>query len=455
MSNKPDSFKTSAVVGLSHILRLNSGLTSLLIEKLNTKFLIQKLLEDQPRIQQALLTIILSVCINNNKFVSILLEDKNFIKCIFEFSESSIIVLRGKSLLLLSFLLKSSKSLSKIADSKFFGILEKTMRDYYKYVQNCFFYLLESLNEVTLLIVKQLYEDLKSGTSASGSVFPLISQVLLSSAARTKLYYPTLIKFLSELLKLCTQLPLDLSSQILILLESFSSHGRSLAQYSEPIISVLLPNLLDQRQNSNTDIRFSSLKVFSDIVLLFLYEESIYDSNNSTKITTKMINDLLIKQFFPALKLFIEDQDPIPLYSLKLLSGILERCMAFIRIVKNQNLFPVLLENFFGGNPKLNLHLISIVKKIIESQENTLEELVAMGVIHKVNSVMKIIFDQDWCVEKMLDILYELLFLAADNLRTKKVNQDFSVLKLTENLSENFTLCTKILKFMNEPVIYK
>ena len=68
---------------------------------------------------------------------------------------------------------------------------------------------------------------------------------------------------------------------------------------------------------------------------------------------------------------------------------------------------------------------------------------------------MKIIFDQDWCVEKMLDILYELLFLAADNLRTKKVNQDFSVLKLTENLSENFTLCTKILKFMNEPVIYK
>ena len=306
-----------------------------------------------------------------------------------------------------------------------------------------------------MLIVKQLYEDLKSGASASGSVFPLISQVLLSSAARTKLYYPTLIKFLSELLKLCTQLPLDLSSQILILLESFSSHGRSLAQYSEPIISVLLPNLLDQRQNSNTDIRFSSLKVFSDIVLLFLYEESIYDSNNSTKITTKMINDLLIKQFFPALKLFIEDQDPIPLYSLKLLSGILERCMAFIRIVKNQNLFPVLLENFFGGNPKLNLHLISIVKKIIESQENTLEELVAMGVIHKVNSVMKIIFDQDWCVEKMLDILYELLFLAADNLRTKKVNQDFSVLKLTENLSENFTLCTKILKFMNEPVIYK
>lgn len=457
MTAKSESFQSSAVIGLSHVLRLNSSVINIILEKMPIKTLTQKLSEDQPRNQQALLTIILCACINPPpKFISSLIEDKVFIKTIFEFLENSSIVIRSKTLLIINFLLKSStKSLLKIADHKFFTILDKTLRDYYKYVQYCFQYLLDTINEITLNILKQVQDELIAGSSSMISVFPIIQQIFLSPSCRSKLHYPACIKSLCELLKICSALPVEFSQQILVLLEAFSSHGRSLGQYAETIISTLLPVILDQRHSNDTDIRFSSLKVFSDIIITLVYEDTIYEPANPGKITTKSLNDLLVKQFIPGLKKYLEDQDPIPLYALKLLSAILERCIAFSRIVKTQNLIPLLLENFQGGNPKLNLHLVSIVKRIIESQENTLEELVQMGVIFKVNSVMKIIFEQDWCVEKMLDILYELLFLAADSIRGKKSNQDFSVLKLTESLSENFSLCTRILKFMNEPVMYK
>ena len=454
-TSKSECLRGSAIVGLSHVLRLNPSLISLIIDKLSLKIILQKLSEDQQRTQQALLTIILLACSNNvPKFILALSEDKTFSKTIIGFMENSVIVIRGKALLVLNFLVKiSPKSFSKIADHKFFALLDKTLRDSYKYIQNCFQHLLESINEITLLILKQLQEDLyASGSSTFLSYLSTIQQVLLSSAARLKLYYPTCIKYLCDLLKLCGQIPVETSQQILEMLEAFSSHGRSLGQYAETIISILLPIILEQKNSKDTDVRFRSLKIFSDIIIAFIYDDNIYDQNNLGKSTTKMLNDLLVKNLIPSIKEFLADQDPIPLYAFKLLSAIVERCIAFLRIVKLQNLFPVLLENFQGNNPKLNLHLISIVKKIIESQENTLEELVQMGMINKVNSVMKIIFEQDWCVEKMLDILYELLFLAADSLRSKKSNQDFSILKLTESLADNFTLCTRILKFTNEPV---
>ena len=162
------------------------------------------------------------------------------------------------------------------------------------------------------------------------------------------------------------------------------------------------------------------------------------------------MNDIIAKILLPLYQDFLQDVDPIPLYSLKLLSAILDRCMSFTTIIKKLKLIPTIIENFQGGHPKLNLHLISVVKKIIESHELSLDELGELGLIDKVSSVMRVIQEQDWCVEKILDILYELLILSADTLRTKR--SDHSVLRITEPLCENFISCTKILGFMNEPV---
>jgi hypothetical protein len=194
------------------------------------------------------------------------------------------------------------------------------------------------------------------------------------------------------------------------------------------------------------------LKIFSDILIPFLYEESIYDTSNQNKPSAKSINEVISKLLLPQYPDFLQDIDPIPLYSLKLLSAILDRCISFASFIKKLKLIPIIIENFQGGHPKLNLHLISVVKRIIESHELTLEELGDLGLIDKVSSVMRVIQEQDWCVEKMLDILYELLYLTADSIRAKRV--DHSALRITEPLCENFVSCTKILGFINEPVLF-
>jgi serine/threonine-protein kinase ULK4 len=455
LTSKSENFRCSATVALSHILRLNPSQNQMVIEKLAIKTLTSKLTEETARTQQALLTIILSLTNGSSKFTATLAEDRNFCKLVSELAESNSIVIRGKALLVLHFLCKSSvKVLSRLADHKFFALIEKTMRDSYKYIQNCFLYLLESLNETALSSLKLFNEEISNGGSSLLPFLPVIQNVLTCSAARSRLSTPSCIKVLGDLFSGNLKPSGEVTQQVLGLVEAFSVHSKNLVPYPEEIIQTILPGLFYLKTSKDTDIRFRSLKVFTDLLVTFLYEDSVYDPNNLSKAGTKLINDLIVKQVIPALNEYLQDQDPIPLYSLKLLSSVIERCIAFLRIVKVHGLFPVLLDSFNAGSPKLNLHLVMVVKKIIESQENSLEELVRMGVLAKVNSVMKIIFEQDWCVESMLDILYELLFLTADAVRGKKSNQDLGILRITESLGDNFALCTRILKVMEEPVFF-
>ena len=453
LTSKLENFRCSAAVALSHFLRLNPAQSALVIEKVSIKTLTQKVAEEVPRTQQALLTIILSLANGSGKFTATLAEDRNFCRLVTELAESNSIVIRGKSLLVLHFLCKSSsKVLARVADHKFFALIEKTVRDSYKYIQNCFLYLLESLNETALSTLKNFIDELASGSSSLLQCLPAVQNILTCAATRSRLSSASCIRLLSELLQVNLRSSGELTAHVLGLLEAFTAHTRSLATHSEEIILNVLPALFSFRSSKDTDIRFRSLKVFTELIVTFLYDEAVYDPNNLARQGTKILNDLIVKQVIPAMPEFLQDQDPIPLYSLKLLSSIVERCIAFLRIVKLNGLFQILLDLFSAGNSKLNLHLITIVKKIIESQENSLEELARMGVVSKVNSVMKIIFEQDWCVEIMLEILYELLFLTADAVRGKKSNQDLGVLRLTESLGDNFILCTRILKLLDEPV---
>lgn len=446
--SKHESFKTAAAVAISHIIRLNSALISVFCEKFPNKVLVSALVEEQSRIQQGFLTTVLYIFINESRYISTLTEDRQFLSNIVTLLESSVIVIRGKALLVSYFIVKSNaKSLVKLSELKFFTILDKLIKDSYKYVQNCMCHLLEILSEVALLSLKSLHDDLRKN-SRSNSLQILIL-IINSAACSLKLPYQQCLKFISDIFAFASNNN-DSLQQVLMVLEAMVVHTKCLVQHFEFVISTILPMLLGTRQNIDTDIRFRCLKIFSDILIPFIYEDVIYDPNDWNKPSTKAVNEVITKLLFPLFHELLQDIDPIPLYSLKLLSAILDRCMAFTSVIKKLKLIPVIIDNFEGGNAKLNLHLISVVKKVIESHELSLDELGKLGLIEKVSSVMRVIQEQDWCVEKMLDILYELLCLAADTLRTKR--SDHSVLRITEPLWENFVSCTKILSFMNEPV---
>ena len=70
----------------------------------------------------------------------------------------------------------------------------------------------------------------------------------------------------------------------------------------EPMLQYMLPVLLDKikcvggvPQAAGADIRFLSLKIFTDIIVQYLNDDSIYDpfTANPPPATTVLISDLL------------------------------------------------------------------------------------------------------------------------------------------------------------------
>jgi hypothetical protein len=79
----------------------------------------------------------------------------------------------------------------------------------------------------------------------------------------------------------------------------------------------LLKVLLSKTKSESADIRFLSLKIFTDIIIQYLNDDSIYDiranlpehqiseNGNNVMMTTMFINDLLVKELFPLFKLIL------------------------------------------------------------------------------------------------------------------------------------------------------
>lgn len=82
-----------------------------------------------------------------------------------------------------------------------------------------------------------------------------------------------------------------------------------------------------------------------------------------------------------------------------------------------------MIEYYFKiGNEKFNSYLVKIVKGIIESKELTLQEIIIgkgpdQNFMVYLTQIIESIKEQDmsnWCVDDLLDMIYELLHYVAD-----------------------------------------
>lgn len=83
------------------------------------------------------------------------------------------------------------------------------------------------------------------------------------------------------------------------------------------------------------------------------------------------------------------DQDPVPLYGLKLLHVIIERNPDFIGVLKKIKVLTMLSEYFIVGHNRFNMHTIRIVRSISESKDVGIDELLGYDLFEKVKMVLK------------------------------------------------------------------
>lgn len=206
-----------------------------------------------------------------------------------------------------------------------------------------------------------------------------------------------------------------------MIIECLSSIRKALVEAHEPILQHLFPRLLNNLNNYSTNFRFLSLKIFADIVTQFLSDETIYDITGSNAFS-KGMNKMILKQLFPKYGVILSDQDPVPLFGLKLLSVIIEKSPAFITILKNVNLISVVTGYYQVGHKRLNRYTIKIMKHLVESKLISVDDLHSLEIPKKSNEIILNMLgnNQDWCFELILDIIYSLLKEAASMLQVKK-----------------------------------
>lgn len=303
---------------------------------------------------------------------------------------------------------------------KFFHVLDRLSRDNYKYIQCCLLCLIEGIVDIIPYIFSAISEELNillngGKTSSITSEFDrrinrpefetlqqggnmmyiaIVLDILQAQCIKGRIVTYGFIKSIATLIDNCFSSSSSITGEedgiynssfpgaeeflkaLLLIVEGVVANQKILLSMSDTFTTIMLPVLLQKARGSSSsgngasaDIRFLSLKIFTDIVVQFLNDDSIYDpSKEDQNLTTKQLQDLLLHQLFPRVLHLLQDADPVPLLALRLLSAIVERNPPlFARQMRKQDplLLPLIAENYQVGHPRLNRHTINILKSVI------------------------------------------------------------------------------------------
>lgn len=467
VSSSQEKLRVPAAVILSHIARLNPSVLPSLIKELTPSIFCSLLADGPSRVQQAFITMLILALQHSPKIVYTLHEHKPFLPTLVSLLEHSATIVRGKTVLAFLLLFRqNAKWMIAVSDLRFYSIIDKLQRDSYKYIQFCLFHLVEIMVEIANLVIRNVLDELtRPGDVARSacSLLPIVFYIVSTQSTRNKIAYSNFVKNLANTVIVSQKLKPEHGDVLIRILEALSTHQKALVTHAEAVVTALLPSLLSQVQCADVKVRFSFWKLFTDFTIICIMDEDVFDLRNQTKLSSKGLADILLKQLPPLLRNLLCDTDPISLCTLKLLSVVVERCPPIIEALKRTSLIGDLFANFEAGNSKLSSSLISIIKAVVKSREFSIEELSVLSVPQKLNSVLKLVEtqQQDWCLDLLLDIVYEILFETSKSLRNQKNTGDSSILETSgdivlayaQPLLENFSFFCGLLTA--SPVSYR
>lgn len=436
LNTSNEELKLSAISALSHVIRLNHVLFSNFAGWLGSNFFFNYLKESDEKSQQALISI-LCYCFSNNK------NYEPNLQVLTELLESPGIVIRGKSLLCFMYLLKNNMNyLFQLVNSRFFSIIDKCLKDNYKYVQDCLHHLLETLSMIIMNILKQ-------ASSNNLTYFFELPKLFNSVAPRIKLPFQQFIKSISSLI--IQNLP-ELNETLLKILESTTSRRKQLKTYSDCVILELLPSIIStlaqSSQSVNVDTQYRYLKIFSDIMIPFLFDEDVYSFPSNSKFSTKHINMILVNNFFPIFSKLLDNSELIQGLSINLLYCILERCPQYLKLINIHGLVKDILQLFTPDTKNLSINLLVIIQNFVESEEISIETLVDNLFVQKINLVVKYVVPLNHHLEIILDLLSKFLIVIPAKIKDKNYSIVYSI-------TENLIVCSQLLNSDDLVVVEK
>ena len=210
------------------------------------------------------------------------------------------------------------------------------------------------------------------------------------------------------------------------------------------MISYVLPALFRKFNSKSNDVKFLSLKIFSDLIITYINDSSIFDLGNTKEkkyYTTKKLNDMIVNYLLPNQLRIFAQPDPNPLFGLKLFSAVTARNHMYVEIADNLQIYDQIMEYYQIGH-KLNRHTIKIVKNFIDCPSIPLETIVKFRLTETTIEMIDSMIDerQEWCFELLLSALSSLIN------KVDLAHQDAQIHRLED---VEYDIDTEIRKILN------
>ncbi|KAI3459310.1 hypothetical protein Pfo_015973 [Paulownia fortunei] len=415
---KQETMRLTAGSCLVRLVRFSPPSIQQVIEKLPLKDITSSLFKGNQREQQICLNLLNMAMLGSHLLTNVgryllpLMEDKNLVSNLMSLIEQGSEVLRGKTLLFVALLCKNGKRCLALffCNARLLSAVDRLAKEKDKYVQHC----LEAFVHVVVSTLPGLLETitgdiqqlmggrrhgqiagLNSRSSPKNSIhfFPVVLHLLGSSSFKNSVVTPQVLQLVANLLKLA-ELPFqgrdDFQITLLRVLELISEEPTAINNNPIIFIRQVLPSLASlYKGNKDGDARFLCLKIFFDVMVLFL-SEALDDEQRPEDL--KSVSNIHFLPLYPSL---IEDEDPIPMYAQKLLVMLIESNYIKMSDILHMKAVSQCFEFLLGDFSTINVSNVMLCLALASAPELETKIISQLKVVRKIGNLLEFVYAKE------------------------------------------------------------
>lgn len=437
-AGKQESMRLTAGSCLVRLVRFNPPIIQQVIGKLPFRDIASALVKGSPRGQQICLNLLNKafieshMCINFERHVLSLVEEKNLIPCLVSLVEQGSEVLKGKALVFVALLCKNGKRWLPhfFCNARLLSAVDRLVKEKDSYVQLClnaFVHVvastIPSFLEVITGDIQQILGARQVGIPLRGRatprtnfhLFPVVYNLLGSSSFKRRLVTKQVVQQLATLIKL-VESPFqgrdDFQITLLRVLESITEEASIILENLNTFIREILPSLaVVYKDNKDGDARFLCLKIMFDVMVIFFNEPSVTEEQS---LALKTFSN---SHFLPLYPTLIEDEDPIPVYAQKLLLMLIEFSFIKIADILNLKIISKCFDFLLGDLSTANVNNVLLCFALASAPELESKILSQLKVVRKIGNLLEFIYAKEMedFIEPTLGLCRAFLLRSASN----------------------------------------
>ena len=422
---KSDHVKVTASSALARLYRCNTEQAQVITDKIGMKAIVGFLKEGNAKVQQHFGSIFIIALANaSNKSKNALSDEKHLGNTLMHLLDHSSNVIRGKIVICTVQLSKLQiQWLIQMSNAKLIGMVERLKKIQDQYVEHSVAFFQASMPGLVESLVTQISEGVeklcgrrssaqRSRTYQSSSLSSLSHDTLLGCKALLAIITSTVFRLSCASGKTVTKvgdlvlkvqkgppaLVSEIKNTVFNILEAMSQHGDLLLSSPGDILGTLFPVLAVSMVSSQSgDTRFLCAKLLCDMVLFYISEvyggedgedEAGLGERAQCKVIEMEMGEQIRESILPNLPALLEDEDPIPLYSLKMLIAVLDFDPTLTEQVAELGLVPLFVSYLSLDHPNNNVHNLRLCKIMTASEAVALDDLLGQGIVEMAARVL-------------------------------------------------------------------